>query len=521
MIKTTDLFNKIFKNSETQFGLSVFGGIDFNDVFQIFEKEKGKFYTKCLKRDKDILLYNEEKNLAKPEEIVRQLMLYKLNKHYKYPMDRMDVEVDVQFGREVGAKRADIVIYREDMRTPYLLVEVKKPDVKDGLGQLKSYANATGAPILVLTDGKVQNNILRTDPNLFEDLPEIPKFNETVEDIRLKKLTYNDLENVVDLKQLITDLEEVVLANSGVNSFEEIFKLIYAKLYDELQTPRTDNRRFRVIAGITNKENLNNISRLFDDAKREWRDVFKPNDEIEIPENAIVPAVSLLQKYRLFGSNLQIIDDAFEYLINQDSRGEKGQYFTPRPVIDMAVQMLAPKSKDFIIDTASGSCGFLLHAMNYVWDNEITKEKYGDEYKRKQKEYAEKHLFGIDFDPRSVKIGKAMMLVAGDGKTNVTQANSLDSEVWTEEAKTKFKQFLTSFKDSEENRSNQEKMSDFSFDIVLTNPPFAGEIKGSLLNRYDLGFKWDKNFQKTNKHQNKVSRDILFIERNLSFLKPG
>ncbi|MFA6397490.1 MAG: N-6 DNA methylase [Candidatus Paceibacterota bacterium] len=518
---TNKIINKVFKNQDAIFGLSVFHDVDINEVLDIFEKEKGKFYVKCLKRDKDILIFNEEKNLSKPEEIVRQLMIYKLKNHYKYPLNRMDVEVHVQFGREISAKRADIVIYREDMQTPYLIVEVKKPDVKDGLGQLKSYANATGAPILVLTDGKIQNNILRTDPNLFEDLPDIPKFNETVDDVRSKKLTYNDLETVVDLKQLISDLEEVVLANSGVNSFEEIFKLIYAKLYDELETPRNENRRFRVIAGETNKENLNNISRLFEEARKEWRDVFKPNEEIEIPENVIIPAVSLLQKYRLFGSNLQIIDEAFEYLIVQESKGQKGQYFTPRPVIDMAVKMLAPSPKDMIIDTASGSCGFLLHAMQYVWENEINEKKYGNEYKMKQKEYAEKHLFGIDFDPRSVKIGKAMMLIAGDGKTNVTYANSLDSEVWNEDARNRFRQFLAHPKDGEENRRNQEKMNDFNFDIVLTNPPFAGEIKGTLLNKYDLGFKWDKDFHKTNKHQNKVTRDILFIERNLSFLKPG
>jgi len=228
-----------------------------------------------------------------------------------------------------------------------------------------------------------------------------------------------------------------------------------------------------------------------------------------------------LQKYRLFGSNLQVIDDAFEYLINLDAKGEKGQYFTPRHVIDMAVKMLAPTSKDFIIDTAAGSCGFLLHAMQYVWDKELNKEKWGESYDVKQKDYAEKHLFGIDFDPRSVKIGKAMMLIAGDGKTNVTYANSLDSEIWDEETRARFRPFLKTLKDSEENRQNQEKMSNFNFDIVLTNPPFAGEIKGVLLNRYDLGFKWDKEFQKTSKHQNKVSRDILFIERNLNFLKPG
>lgn len=510
---TSEILGKIFRNPDMQYGLSVFDEINIDQALDFSEKD-GKYYLECLKRKKNIQ--------AKPEEIVRQLMIYKLVNVYKYPIDRIDVEVDVQFGREIGSKRADIVIYRPDGKTPYLMVEVKKPDVKDGLGQLKSYANATGAPILVLTDGKIQNNILRTDPNLFEDLPEIPKFNETVEDVRTKKLIYDDLDEIPNLQQLVYDLQEVVLANSGVDSFDEIFKLIYAKLYDDIRTPRNENRRFRVIAGATNKENLNNIQRLFEDAKSQWREVFKPNDEIEIPENVIVPAVSLLQKYRLFGSNLQVIDDAFEYLINLDAKGEKGQYFTPRHVIDMAVKMLNPTANDFIIDTAAGSCGFLLHAMQYVWSKEITKEKYGDRYDVEQKDYAEKRLFGIDFDPRSVKIGKAMMLIAGDGKTNVNFANSLDSENWNEDTRAKFRPFLQTFKDSEENRRNQEEMSDFNFDIVLTNPPFAGEIKNAvLLNRYDLGFKWDKDFQRTSKHQNKVSRDVLFIERDLNFLKPG
>lgn len=503
---------KIFKDPDTQYGLSVFEGINIDEILDFSEKD-GKYFLKCLKRERDILV--------KPEEIVRQLMIHRLVNFYKYPLDRIDVEVDVQFGRDIGSKRADIVVYREGGKGEYLIVEVKKPDVKDGLGQLKSYANATGAPMLVLTDGKIQNNLLRTEPNLFEDLPEIPKLNETIEDVRSKKMVYADLEEIPNLKQLVYDLQEVVLANSGVNSFEEIFKLVYAKLYDDIETPRNDNRRFRVIAGATNRENLNNISRLFDDAKSQWRDVFKQNDELEIPENAIVPAVSLLQKYRLFGSNLQIIDDAFEYLINLDAKGEKGQYFTPRHVIDMAVKMLAPTSKDFVIDTAAGSCGFLLHAMQYVWRNEFTKEKYGDSYDVKQNDYAEKHLFGIDFDPRSVKIGKAMMLIAGDGKTNITYADSLESDVWSEDAKARFRPFLASSKDPEKNRRNQEKFSDFCFDIVLTNPPFAGEKKGVILNSYDLGFKWDKDFQKTSKHQNKVSRDILFIERDLNFLKPG
>lgn len=484
-----------------------------------FFEEKGKIYVKTFEHNgKDKVVFGAK---SAPEEIVRQLYTYELIKKFGYPTERIKLEIDVQFGREVGKKRADIVVYREDMQTPYIIVEVKKPDVKDGLGQLKSYANAMWAPILVLTDGKLETVILRTDPNLFESLPQVPKFNETVEDVRKKVLTYNDLEEITNLKQLILDLEDVVLANSWVSAFDEVFKLIYAKLYDELETPRNQNRKFRVIAGVTNKENLNNICKLFEEAKREWRDVFKDKDEIEIPENAIVPAVSLLQKYRLFGSNLQVIDDAFEYLISQDSKGEKWQYFTPRIVIDMCVQMLNPQTNEAILDPSAGSCGFLLHGMQYVRANSINESQFGSEYRQRQSDYANSKLFAIDFDPRAVKIGKAMMLIAWDGKTNVSYANSLDSSVWEEEVKSKMKKHLRSFKDYDENQRNQNKFSDFDFDIVMTNPPFAWEQKGTILNNYDLWFKRDKNFQKTNTHQNKVDRHILFIERNLNFLRPG
>lgn len=514
-ISAKDILSKIFKNPDDD--LALFKNLN---VLEFYEDEKSRVYVKTLEyngKDKIVLTDNK----IAPEEIVRQLFLYELLNEYKYPKDRIKLEVDVQFGREIGKKRADIVVYREDMETPYLMVEVKKPDVKDGLGQLKSYANATGAPILILTDGKLQNNLLRTDPNLFEDLPDLPKFNETIEDVQKKIITFNDLEEVTNLKQLILDLENAVLANAGVNSFEEIFKLIQTKLYDELETPRNQNRRFRVIAGASNKENLDNISRLFVESKNQWRDVFKDRDDIEIPANAIVPAVSLLQKYRLFGSNLQVIDDAFEYLINQDAKGGKGQYFTPRFVINMCVKMLNPKKNENIVDTASGSCGFLLHAMQHVWRTEITEENFGSSYEMKRKEYADQHLFGIDFDPRSVKIGKAMMLIAGDGKTNVTYANSLDSDLWDGEAKARFSKLLHHFDDFDLNSKNREKMTDFDFDLIMTNPPFAGEVKGTLLNKYDLGFKFDKDFERTNKHQNKMTRDILFIERNLGFLRPG
>lgn len=208
-------------------------------------------------------------------------------------------------------------------------------------------------------------------------------------------------------------------------------------------------------------------------------------------------------------------------LFRKTPKGEKGQYFTPRHVIDMCVKMLNPQPAETIIDSASGSCGFLLHAIQYVWKNYLTKEKFDDDYKLERTQYANTKLYRIDYDPRSIKIGKALMLIAGDGKTNINFANSLDGESWNEETRPKLKNYLLNQNDFEMARENKEKMLWFNFDIALTNPPFAGDVQGSVLTRYDLAFKTNKKGKKTNKTQTKMSRDILFIERNLNFLKPG
>ena len=84
--------------------------------------------------------------------------------------------------------------------------------------------------------------------------------------------------------------------------------------------------------------------------------------------------VSSLQDVKLFNSNLDVVDEAFEYLINKSSKGEKGQYFTPRYVIDMCVKMLNPTQEETIIDTAAGSCGFPVHTIFHVWE-QILKKK--------------------------------------------------------------------------------------------------------------------------------------------------
>ena len=488
--------------------------------------KKGKefYYVKCQIRDKDIKLTDEE--------LVRQLYINKLINKYNYPKEKMELEYTVSFGRE--KKRADIVIFDKIATTsPYIIVELKKPKLKDGKEQLKSYCNATGAPIGVWTNGGQISFYHRKDPNFFEDLPNIPTFDEKLSDILSGRWTIDDLvlkDKLItekkNLKDLILEMEDEVLANAGVDVFEEVFKLIFTKLYDEMESGRNKTRHleFRNY-GDTETELKDKIQKLFDKAKNKWDGVFSEEAKILLNPSHLSVCVSSLQDVKLFNSNLDVIDDAFEYLMSKSSKGEKGQYFTPRYVIDMCVKMLNPKSYETMIDPASGSCGFPVHTIFYVW-KQILNEKgieqshlfTSQEKPAECTDYVNSNVFAIDFDEKAVRVARTLNLIAGDGQTNVLHLNTLDYERWENTIKTEdwTDTYNEGWKKLKKLRTNKNSDYSFEFDILMANPPFAGDIKESrIIAKYELG----KNAK--GKYQSKVGRDILFIERNLNFLKPG
>lgn len=506
MNTTQQILNKIFKNPEQD--LLMFDDLSKIDVY---EKDDGKFYIKAIsKLDEEKLVYNSKTGKCAPEEIVRQLYLHKLTKHYKYPKDLIELEKHVNFGREI--KRADIVVYRPDGITPKIIIEVKAPNEENDVQQLKSYLNAEGAPVGVAVNGKTRLILYRPYPKDFDDtLDDIPASDEEVEDVLAKRKTLKDLRED-DLKETIKTLEELVLANSGNDSFDEIFKLIYAKLYDEKEAQSRPNEELHFRKSPTGKpeETKRIIDELFEEAKAEWSDVFERTDRIKLSPEHLSVCVGELQDVRLFGANLRIIDEAFEYLLPDVAKGKKGQYFTPRVVIDMCVQMLNPQKKEYVIDTACGSAGFLVHAMQYVWKKLPTADA--------RKEYASRYLWGIDFDEKSTKISRAIMLIAGDGKSHIFKSSSLDTREWSDRFKSELSdlKLIREFDDFETNRHNKNTLQHLDFDILLANPPFAGEIKEkNLLAQYVLG----KNNK--GKMQNKVERHLLFIERNLDFVRAG
>lgn len=481
-------------------------------------------YFNCLVRRKEIKLT--------PEEVVRQLYLLVLHDKYGYPYERMEVEYSVTFGRE--KKRADIVIFdKKDTRAIYMMVELKKPKLKDGKEQLKSYCNATGAPIGIWSNGDSVSYYNRKDPNYFEDISDIPKATEKLSDILTERWTIEDLvakDKLVtekkSLKDLILEMEDEVLANAGVDVFEELFKLIFTKLFDEMESGRNRSRHltFRNY-GDTDTELKEKIQKLFEQANKKWEGVFSSDAKIMLTTSHLSVCVSSLQDVKLFNSNLDVVDEAFEYLINKSSKGEKGQYFTPRYVIDMCVKMMNPQVHETIMDTAAGSCGFPVHSIFHVWE-QILKEKgipkshlfTAEEKPVECTDYVQNNVFAIDFDEKAVRVARTLNLIAGDGQTNVLHLNTLDYERWDEKTDEEDWQdtYFEGWKKLKKLRRDKSSNRDFEFDVLMANPPFAGDIKESrILAKYELGKK------PNGKYQTKVGRDILFIERNLDFLKPG
>lgn len=530
---------------------------------RIQEKDLGegvKPYAQCIIRNKEILM--------KPEEIIRQLFTEKLMNEYGYPKDNIEFEHPVKsVGREKEETDfADIVVYTDSSRTQaYMILEMKRPNEKDEKkqkDQLESYCRVEGASIGALINGDdiekyyVNNVDKKSKTRHLQEIPVLPKFGEDLADVldgerrTLKYLIKHDRLRKDTLKTVITDLEQRFSANdSSDKSFDEILKLVYCKLYDEFShnddadyISREIKRQQKKEPSLSYYEALKNvddddftllefrakynedetevfkrIEKLFNDAQNNWKGAFAPNTKLDMQPSTVKSCVLEFQNVKLFNSNLEIVDEAFEYLVNKNQKEEMGQYFTPRYVIDMCVKMLNPKKEETMIDTASGSCGFPMHTILHVWnkrDNLTTAKREPWE-----KEYVRDKVFAIDFSEKAVRVGKILNIITGDGHSNVLYLNTLDYGRWEKQFKMNpdwWAKYNEGFTRLEGLRADNKSYEKFNFDIVMANPPFAGDLDDEkILSKYQL------SRNKDGKLQNKVGRDVLFIERNLNFLRSG
>jgi type I restriction enzyme M protein len=543
-MNTKELIDRIFKEPGVKFELTEFEnlGKSIHDIITIYPKTatsgkdagKTKYYLKSFipfsTGNEEVQVYAEGGKSA-PEEIVRQLWVYKLLHQYHYQADEIDLEKGVRFGTEIGTKAADIIVYTDATKiTPKIIVECKKPKRKDGIEQLKSYMNAKGAPVAVWSNGADRIILYRPYPAQFDDtLSDLPKRGERPKDVLEARRTLLQLEKNFNFKKIIQDLEELVLADSGKDEFNEIFKLIFAKIWDEKEA--LENRKDKSIEFCKASDpeiTYDRINSLFHKACDAWPGIFKEGEDIELAKRHLQVCVGPIERVRLMGSNLRIMDDAFEYLLPTEAKKKKGQFFTPRHVVEMCVRMLNPTRTEYVMDPSCGSGGFLLHAMDWCYpaaDNE--------QREMRKHKYAAKYLWGIDFEQRAAKTSRALMLIAGDGHTNIfgPDVSSLDPRTWYENASGQalmhgLRQAKLTAKKIPEGETLKdddkawEYFDELKFDVILANPPFAGEMKDrKMLVRYELAKPALK--RAGDDKAPKEERDVLFIERILKMLKPG
>ena len=239
----------------------------------------------CFMRNKDVQL--------KPEERTRQLWLARLIDQYGYPASRIAVEYPITFGRD-SSKRADIVVFDADRPTvPYIIIEVKQGKLRDGKEQLRSYAHATGAPLAMWSNGILAEVWHRKNPNYFVSIHHLPRASQTIEDIVDQPWIMQTLIDKEDerkregskarsLRDLILEMENEVLANAGVDVFEEVFKLVFTKLYDEMFHHRGNHPVLRFRNSNTAAQLKKAIQELFDEAKQKWPGVFLDDERIRL-----------------------------------------------------------------------------------------------------------------------------------------------------------------------------------------------------------------------------------------------
>ena len=440
-----------------------------------------------------------------PEEKVRARFYVELIEHFQYSQNRIDLEVTVP--RRTPSDRADIVVFQDDeKKNPFIVVECKKDETseaefKQAIEQAFGNCNSLGAYYTVVVAGntRISHDVKNYKPrerteNIIADPP--IRYGKVQEWRYLKGVPRSEL-SVIERSDLIRVLEKChdTLWQGGkfapTQAFDELAKILFIKIRDEKKARRDgEPYDFQIKTRETSKSVANRINRLYQEAKSQDPEVFTEN--IEIDENRLFSVVNHLQGISLNETDLDVKGVAFERFLGNFFKGEIGQFFTPREVVEFMVDMVTLHHEARILDPACGSGGFLLHAMDYIrkqasdYYNEESREHYLHWH-----DFAEKRLFGIEVNDSIARVAKMNMIIHDDGHSNVISNDALVD----------FDALYNQHREFEKGK----------FDVILTNPPFGAVIKQTelpYLENYELGK--GKASQKT---------EILFLERCFDFLR--
>ena len=528
-------------------------------------------------------LYDEWRDVTgKPEERVRQDFILHLHNNYGYTFEQMDQERRTMHGRR--SPRADIVIWetpaaKSRNRTPVLVVECKAEKVDININdyyQGESYARAAGCELFIAHNARYTAvfKLVPGTPGDFVPINEIPRAEDwgdakRIEEIKSKLRVFNRREFQDLLFKCHSILRDVHKMDPG-RAFDTISKILFVKMYVERSgrhgTFRVDYLDRRAAERMPNEPLVHD--RLFDLTKDYYKadDLFADTDRLEISEETFRRIVKELERFDLSKTGDDIKGLAFERFLGSTFRGELGQFFTPRPVVDFMVSLLDPQEGELICDPAAGSGGFLIRAFEHVRGRIVSaiqadKDKAradieargldpeeeearidevfaalnqdllasGDENQpinTRMGRLAWRCIFGCDAEPRAARTAKMNMIMHGDGHGGIHHHDGL---------------------------VDINGIFPTRFDVVMTNPPFGSNVgndqkvdggdetrihkdnvyRAACLERY--GEAWEQSHRRmldaagTNildlfeigKGKRNRATEIIFVERCLSLLRPG
>ena len=523
-----------------------------------------------------------------PEEHVRQEYLLVLLYEYGYCLEQISEEMEAYAGqgpapleqRGSAQARADFVIWRSaqdkaEHKSPLIIVECKSDNVtirpKD-YGQGDNYARLTNAPFFV-THNNTETKFWRVRgdrmPGYLEEIEDIPHADATAREIKelLARLkTFKEDEFAALLHQchnVIRNREK----KDPVAAFDEIAKILFVKVFVERELKRQQRRKNLFTVDILREQIGDNpLEDLFQKTKGHYQEdrIFAEDERLNLKPATGLEIVRLLERYNLSDTSEDVKGIAFERFLGKTFRGEIGQFFTPRPIVEFMVRMVDPKEGEIICDPASGSGGFLIRFFEIVREKifadvdrqyqEFRRDVAGEQHLSEEKKaealraryeelqktlkddvpgtrlwnLANRCIYGTDANDRMARTSKMNMIMHGDGHGGVHHHDG----------------FL-----------NVNGIFESRFDLILTNPPFGSTVEPSdtvLEEQVALPEERERNYAdlygapyrdalsrvraakgrpiaslfslptvKGNQKIGKIKTELLFIERCLDLLKPG
>ncbi|MBS1579052.1 MAG: N-6 DNA methylase [Bacteroidetes bacterium] len=525
--------------------------------------------------------------VLKPEEVVRQKYICRLVNNYGFSLEQMEQEVLVSnTKRGTGGARADIIVYKnaadkKKRKDAVIIVECKADNItiqSEDYFQGANYAAMCGADFFVTTnekETKIFKVVKGEIPKRLDEVVNIPDAKIINDDKKISELLKQTKAFTRDeFSKLLFKCHNIIRNNDKLSpeaAFDEISKVLFIKI--RYERTNSENQIFSKEAFKADKASYEKYKPkdgkdfyqfLFEQTKEDFKDddLFEPNEIIRIRENSFEAIVEELEIYNLSTTSDDVKGIAFEQFLGKTFRGELGQFFTPRTIVDFIVDVLDPQEGEIICDPCCGSGGFLIKAFEYVRakiENEIhqAKEKIKTTYydaayeKLSDKKKAEVDetvndlfqklnaeldinnpksrirtlsydcIFGTDANPRMSRTAKMNMIMHGDGHGGVHHNDGL---------------------------LNVNGIFENRFDVILTNPPFGSRVEKSLkiteadkytdqerIRKYQkrYGKAYDEALKQVNDNIDKPLLDlyetgsmstlteVLFIERCLNLLKPG